>query len=60
VKPPIWRAKPDPPPGEGGTCAVCGGERPERAIEYGDPFCSAPCARKWHKTKDAAAATPIA
>ena len=45
----------DPPVREDGRCLSClGPRRPERSQRYApgiaqlDPWCSAPCARKWH------------
>lgn len=32
-------------------CFLCGRERPEAAVKEGDPFCSTPCARKYHGTE---------
>lgn len=38
----------DPPIRVDGLCAQDGKERPEIAVEKGDPFCSQLCCRNWH------------
>jgi len=38
----------DPPVREDGLCAVDGKERPELAVEKGDPFCSQLCCRVYY------------
>jgi len=42
----------DPEPRRDGKCVVCRGERPERAIKEGDPFCKTECARAWYRVGD--------
>jgi len=53
MKPTLWRAKPDPPVKSNGRCVVCDEERPPVAVKQYDPFCSASCAKRWHKVSDA-------
>jgi hypothetical protein len=43
----------DPKPAKGGGCAVCGSPRPPTAVNHGDPFCSATCARIYYEVKGA-------
>lgn len=43
-----------PPPREGDDCACgCGKGLPRIALEHGDPFNSAECARRWHGVSSA-------
>lgn len=43
--------KRDPKPKRNGGCASCGKARPEVAVKHDDPFCSASCARDWHRVE---------
>jgi len=45
----MWRPKPDPRVKRTDKCVVCGKIRPPISISHGDPFCSAACARYYHK-----------
>jgi hypothetical protein len=39
-------------PAAAGACERCGGPLPARAMQEGDPFCSARCCRATHGVRD--------
>lgn len=45
----MFTAKSDPRVRKDGKCVVCKKARPDLAVFYDCPFCSATCCRLWHK-----------
>jgi len=46
--PPRTPAKPDPKVPRNRKCVVCGKPLTPISLQHNDPYCSSPCARKYH------------